>query len=202
MSERKGIGALSVAFLLVISVFAFSVFSYSDDAQDSLFRGMDYVSLGDSITDAIDGKTHTSMVSPYPCLVSEELGFRSHHNLAVSGATVTDVRQDNHIMLQVERIPSGADVISVLIGGNDFLMGVPLGEAEDMTQGTVYGAFNILAKELKERFPQAYIFFMTQFNVPCAPGPNGAGYTMYDLGEVVKSVCSTNSIAVLDPTPS
>ena len=198
MSDHKVVGALLTAVILVVSVLTFCIVTNDSDEQDDLFRSMDYVSLGDSITSAVDGKTHRSMVSPYPCLVTKELGFKSHLNLAVGGATVSDVRPDNNVLLQMDRIPSGTDVISVLIGGNDFLAGVPLGDIDDSSQDTVYGGFNLLVKGLKDRFPQAYIFFMTQFDVPCAPGANGAGYTMYDLGEVVKTVCSSNSIPVLD----
>lgn len=199
MGPKDGIRCRTflIAVMLVVVTLGVSVVSYGSE-EDGVFGRMDYVALGDSVTYAIDGETHVRMMSPYPCLVSRDLGFRSHLNLAVSGATVTDVNADNNIFLQVERIPADTDIISVLIGGNDLLAGVPLGELGDDTRGTVYGAYDSLVVELRDRFPLAFVFFITQYDVPAVDGLNRAGYTVDDMADALKEVCDRHYIPVLD----
>ncbi len=194
---RKGI-VLMTAVMLVLVASGVSIVSYTLEGDGDVFGGLDYVALGDSVTYAMDGGTHERMDLPYPCLVNCELGFRTHTNLAVNGATVSEVSPGNNTFLQLDRIPAGTDIISVLIGGNDFLIGVPLGGPGDDTRDTVYGAYDSLMAELKERFPFAFVFFMTMYDVPLVQGDNHAGYSMGDMAAVLKEVCSKNSVPVLD----
>ena len=156
-----------------------------------------YVALGDSITYGMAGDTGVRMIHPYPCQVSEALRLERHLNLAVSGATVS-YGAGNNTVNQLFVVPSDADMVSVMIGVNDFNFGAPLGDIDDMTQDTVYGGLNLLAKGLKERCPDAFIFFMTPFQFPGNMGSNHMGYTLRDVADAVEDVCASYGIPVLD----
>ncbi|MBO5669264.1 MAG: SGNH/GDSL hydrolase family protein [Candidatus Methanomethylophilaceae archaeon] len=156
-----------------------------------------YVALGDSITYGYDGNTGLRMDRPYPCQVSDALHLKRHLNLAVNGATVS-YGSGNNTVNQLFVVPSDADMVSVMIGVNDFGSNVPLGAFGDSTPDTVYGGLDHLARGLKERCPDAFIFFMTPFRFLSYPGQNGAGYTLKDVANAVEDVCEKYGLPVLD----
>lgn len=156
-----------------------------------------YVALGDSITYGMAGDTGVRMIHPYPCQVSEALRLERHLNLAVSGATVS-YGAGNNTANQLFVVPSDADMVSVMIGVNDFGFNAPLGEFGDSTPDTVYGGLDYLARGLKERCPDAFIFFMTPFKYLSYSGQNGAGYTLKDVANAVGDVCEKYGLPVLD----
>ena len=187
----------TATILMVMALFASSLLGDFEE-RDPMFGDLEYVALGDSITYGFDGDTGMRMASPYPCLVAKKLGVGSHTNLAVSGATVSNINRYNNTMLQFADVPESADIISVMIGVNDFSVCAPLGQMGDMTQDTIYGGLYMLAASLQDRCPDAVIFFMTPFQFPGYPGENPAGYTLSDVADAVKVVCLDRGIPVLD----
>ena len=157
-----------------------------------------YVSLGDSITYGYDGETGIRMGHPYPCQVSDALHLEKHLNLAVSGATVSYGSAGNNTVNQLFVVPSDADMVSVMIGVNDFGSNTPLGAFGDSTPDTVYGGLDYLAKGLKEKCPDAFIFFMTPFKFLSYPGQNAVGYALKDVANAVEDVCEKYGLPVLD----
>jgi lysophospholipase L1-like esterase len=89
------------------------------------------------------------------------------------------------------------DIIAVMGGTNDWSRNIPLGTPDSTDPSTVYGALHTLASGLKEKYPNAYIFFMS-------PLPrketwvNSQGYTVEDVAEAVEYVAEFHNLDFLD----
>lgn len=160
------------------------------------FSSMTYVALGDSITAGSRGKLSGVfsgyMDAPYCELVKEELGLKSVKNYGVSNSTISS--GDGYVSPMVERYNEmeDADIVSVMGGINDYGKPVSLGTISDTETTTFYGALNTLAKGLKEKYSNAFIFFMTPLSVPnFAP-------LLQKYCQAIKEVCARYSILVLD----
>ena len=166
------------------------------------FTQLNYVAFGDSITYGEVVPSGNKMDMPYPELVAEELQLKAVRNYGVRGATVKvpSVASDKpNILSQVLEATSKADIVSVMIGINDFGAGYVLGTAEDTDPSvSVYGAYNYLATLLSEKYPDAFIFFMTPLKPFNWSETNSAGYTLIDMSNAIKAVCEKNGFAVLD----
>lgn len=194
MFLRKGSVFAVASMLVACSLCASLLIDHFDKGDGS---DITYVALGDSITYGFI--THTERMShPYPCQLAYKLGVDEHINLAVSGATVSDTAGDNNTMEQLKGVPADADLISVMIGVNDFGNDAPLGKLGDRTMDTIYGGLELLVSGLVGRCPDAFIFFMTPFPFLNYPGPNGLGYVLKDVADAVTEVCSLYDVPVLD----
>lgn len=156
-----------------------------------------YVAFGDSITYGVDGETQQRMQKPYPQLVAESLELKDFENYGVSGASIV-FRSTSFVGTQLEGAISKADIVSVMIGVNDFLGSHTLGTIDSTTPDCVYGGLNYLASELLKKYPNAFIFFMTPLNQTKSPAVNSADYTLEDVAKAVKEVCAAKNIPVLD----
>lgn len=68
----------------------------------------------------------------------------------------------SHFVTRIEEWDADADIIGVLGGVNDFGIGdVPLGDMEDRTEESFYGALHDLYSRLIARYPRARIVVMT-----------------------------------------
>ena len=159
-----------------------------------------YVAFGDSITYGIDGD-YTSgqagyhMEKPYPTLVAETLGIGAVVNQAKSGATLTAC--DGHVNM-TERVltyTGNADMISVMLGVNDYSAKAALGDMTSRDNTTVYGSLHMVAKHLTTKYPNAFIFFMTPFKYRTE---NNGVYNLADVAQAVKDVAAQYGIPVLD----
>ena len=189
--------AFLTAIVVTVMVSSLCVVCPIPEESDSEFGELDYVALGDSITYGYEWGGGR-VADPYPCLVSKRLGFGTHTNLAVSGTTLTECHGRSNIMSQLEEVRSGADVVSVMIGVNDYAISAPLGDIDDVGNDTIYGSLNLLVTGLKEGCPNAFIFFMTPYPFIGMPGHNSAGYTLADVADAVEEVCASHSVPVLD----
>ena len=163
------------------------------------FSELNYVAFGDSITYGVDGQTKKRMNSPYPTLVGNTLGLRNVLNYAVSGSTITSIEGLTNVNSQYSKSTSKADIVSVMIGVNDYARSAELGTITDTGLSTVYGGLNTLVKGLKEKYPDAYIFFMTP--MPCYREEitsNATGVELVEVVSAIKEVCQKNNIPVLD----
>ncbi len=162
-----------------------------------------YLTFGDSITFGHDGITHAHpMKRPYPMQVAELLGMENV-NRAVSGATLGVNNTD--LCCMSERIlnyTDPADVISLMIGVNDYQTDVPLGKMGDRENTTYYGALTLVAEHLKKTQPDAFIFFMTPFKAKIKgvmhTENNAVGYPLSKIREAIYTVAEKYSIPVLD----
>ena len=162
------------------------------------FTQMTYVAFGDSITWGEDGQTHQQMKATYAQLVAEELELKNVGNFGKRGASITFSTSSPYIGTQLVEAPAKADIVSVMIGVNDFLGAHTLGTIEDTTADSVYGGLNYLAKELLKKYPNAFIFFMTPLEQWKSSEVNSANYKLIDVANAIKEVCTANGIAVLD----
>lgn len=161
------------------------------------FSTMSYVAFGDSIT-------HGSVIkTPYPTLVSNALGVASYANKACGAATFCSnttgrVCMTDRILAHTEQ----ADIISLMLGVNDYLANFPLGTFGDTTHDTIYGSLYLIAEHLTSTQNDAFIFFMTpykcKFGTMIYKDDNNVGYNLEDVANAVKEVAAFYDIPVLD----
>ena len=167
------------------------------------FSQLTFVAFGDSITYGADLIINGRVEIPYPTAVNNILNFKSYENKGVSGSTITA----NNIGLQcitdhITSYTKDADIIAVLGGVNDYNRSLPLGTIEDKDTSTFYGALHVGMEYLKEKYPDAFIFYMTPFKehfhgVDCTT-VNSSGYILEDTAKAIKEVAEIYGIAVLD----
>lgn len=152
--------------------------------------------LGDSITWGYIPDVGTQMENPYPKLLKERLGLAECRNYGISGSTLC---QSAYSPMSVRFLDMNddADIISVFGGTNDQGVGFELGKIEDTENSTIYGSLDILCKGLIEKYPQAFIFFITPLRNGNAK-INSKGYSLEDVANAIKEVCYKYSIPVLD----
>jgi lysophospholipase L1-like esterase len=160
-----------------------------------------YVAFGDSITYGIDG-TKASwgyMADPYPQLVGKLLGLKNVQNNAVSGATLCADSGHTNMTQKILSFNGEADIISVMLGVNDYALNMPLGDAGCRDNSTVYGSLYLIAEHLKKNYPDSFVFFMTPFPTIKSGGNGSTGkYNVSDVAEAVKYVANLYNIPVLD----
>lgn len=185
--------------LLLICVLSLSSICCNDDDLPVDFTKLTYVAFGDSITYGVDGNVGKRMETPYPNLVANELKFSNVYNYAISGSTITKINGRVNVNSQYKNAVDNADIVSVMIGINDYARSAILGSIEDDDLTSVYGGLNVLVKGLKQKYPSAYIFFITPFDC-CRQGiiNNANGVKLPELVTAIKTVCNLNSIPYLD----
>ena len=159
-----------------------------------------YVAFGDSITYGIDGNYNYTeagykMEKPYPTLVGETLGLAAVNNQGVSGATFCVVPNRTSMTEKILSFTGDADIISLMLGVNDFSAGYPLGNTTSRDNSTIYGCLHLISKQLKEKYPDAFIFYMTPFQ---STDVGQGAYTLEDVANAVKTVAAEYGIPVLD----
>lgn len=169
------------------------------------FSNMTYLAFGDSITfgaDCFNGLAQ--MANPYPSLVKLELGLDSVANYAVNGSTIaTNVDDLYSIYTQIATASSGGDIISIMGGVNDYNRNVEIGSINDVSTTTFFGSLNAICQTLKQKYPDAFIFFMTPFKEypyqqTTCDTKNAKGYVLEDYANAIKQVCNNFDIPVLD----
>ncbi|MBQ8358324.1 MAG: hypothetical protein IJX37_00215, partial [Oscillospiraceae bacterium] len=164
------------------------------------FTDLTYVAFGDSITYGIDGNYRSGdanyrMASPYPTLVGETLGIKTVVNQGKSGATLCESPPRVNMTQNILNYTSNADIISVLLGVNDYSAKCSLGDMTSRDNTTIYGSLHMVAQHLTTTYPDAFIFFMTPFQ--CNNTVVGA-YELVDVVNAVKAVAAQYDIPVLD----
>lgn len=185
-----------------MSLFLCGVFASCNRPQTDLdFSRYSMNCLGDSITYGyVPNGGGVQMERPYPEQLKSYLGLKKVRNYGVNGATLSINSADRIIMSQsYKEMDDDAQIITVMGGSNDFERGLPLGNLNDTQNSTVYGALDTLAKGLRAKYPNAFIFFMTTFKLgDYLPEVNSAGYTLQDVADAVIEVCAKYDIPVLD----
>ena len=165
---------------------------------------MTYLAFGDSITYGAEyARNYSKMDEPYPELVAKALGIGEVKNLGVSGATLVKDRVGRVCM--TERIlayQGGGDIISILLGVNDYQDASPLGTPEDRGLDTVWGALDSALCHLSAKYPNAKIFIMTPYKtrIKGVDGTvkNKEGYNLPEVADAVRAVAARYSVPVLD----
>ena len=192
----KRLFSMCIVIAMVLSMCP--TFVFAEDTTD--YSGYTYVAFGDSITYGIDGDYSSGeegyrMEKPYPTLVAETLGIGTVVNQAKSGATWTQHESRTNMTDRIMRYNGAADIISVMLGVNDYAAKCTLGDMNSRDNTTIYGSIHMAAKHLTTTYPDAFIFFMTPFKYRTED--NGK-YTLSDVAQAVKDVAAVYNIPVLD----
>lgn len=178
-----------------------------EDAPEVVdFTKMTVNCLGDSLTYG-SLPSGARMENPYPKLLQQELGFAEVNNFGVGGSKVANEGFQSFISRYV-MFPD-ADIVIVMGGTNDSLSfsldntapRTPLGTPEDTIDTTFYGALDTLCRGLLEKYPDAFIMFVTP--LPIADSVDEwtqacGSFSIEDGCEAVKVVCSRYNIPVFD----
>ncbi len=159
-----------------------------------------YVAFGDSITYGIDGNyksgdTGYHMEKPYPTLVGEMLGIGTVDNQGKSGATFCPNPERANMTDRILSFSGEADIISLMLGVNDFVSCHSLGDDTSRDNTTIYGCLHLISQYLKNNYPDACIFYMTPFQ--CNRKVVNF-YTLEDVATAIKTVAAQYDIPVLD----
>ena len=137
----------------------------------NILYGKKWVACGDSFTangyNASDGFDESVYIYQdgrfagkrivYPYII----GLRNNMdivNKAVGGQTMA--ASSNSFMSVYQNIDADADYITIMLGINDKVMGLPVGTLEDTTSDTFCGAYNIAMEHILENHPFAHIGIM------------------------------------------
>lgn len=119
-------------------------YNFTSGKQTGLLNGLKYVALGDSVT--IGGRYTSKVVS--------DTGL-SLTNLGVGGMRITgDGTTGISGTDKLSSIPLDAKVITLNGGINDWYSEIPLGNINDTSTETFYGAMNTIIKYINENIPE------------------------------------------------
>lgn len=172
-------------------------------------KGIKMAVLGDSITEG-HGVTDREN-NMYYRIVARECGMRELYVDGISGSRFARqtkqsdcARYDNDFISRVDAIDEDCDLIVVFGGTNDFGHGdAPIGNPDDNTPYTFWGACNILCEKLITRFPKSQIVFMGPLHRTTENNPHGdnkpeAVGTLHDYVDIIRAATRKYSIPFLD----
>jgi lysophospholipase L1-like esterase len=128
------------------------------------YLSLNYYALGDSIT---YGSGSTSDSFSYADILHSKFTFNSFTKLAVNGASAMPTIGHSELATQVNAIGANADIISVMIGTNDYYVGNPVGDADavllkpyaSLDKSLSFAeAFRYCLETIKRNYEQARIY--------------------------------------------
>jgi lysophospholipase L1-like esterase len=176
------------------------------DAASSPLAGKKIAGLGDSITYGFiprNAPGYPGQLNSYLTLVAAELGATAL-NYGISGSTLGDAGggANSPFTQRYAAMSDDADLVIVMGGTNDVRKFVPLGVMGDTTDATFYGALDVLARGLLQKYrytPAASvgkgkkIMFMTALRL----GPT-LDVNLPAFNEATIAVCKKYGIPVFD----
>ena len=153
-----GVNAIRMTLWQSTQTGYFPPYLYKLDLSRNGFRSFSSIAgMGDSIM------IGASTTNPFLTEVASRLGIATISNQGIGGSTVSTVGSAplSPMCQRMSSIPSTADLIFFEGIGNDFNTGVPLGTIADTVTTTAFGALNICAEYLVNRFPFATIVWVT-----------------------------------------
>jgi lysophospholipase L1-like esterase len=167
--------------------------------------------LGDSIT---EGAGASKIENNYVNKVGEKLGVESL-NFGVGGTRIAKQNGDGndryaeYFLLRAKKMPKDADLVFVFGGTNDFGHGdAPIGNINDKTDLTFYGALNNLIEYLIETFGKEKIRFILPLARFDQDNPFGEGnkkapsLTLKGYVDIIREVLDEFGIGSLDLSDS
>lgn len=111
------------------------------------------------------------------------------NNFSVAGASLIDIANT----ISSTAADSGYDVVNIIFGGtNDYNLQNPLGNVNDNTANTVFGALNNIATNLKNKFPNAVNYFLSPLKR--SQGTSAAvTYPLEIICQIIESVANKNN---------
>lgn len=159
-------------FMIFVTLFTLIISCFSVKRKDSInnsysdeeiinndivdFSTLSMVAIGDSLLSG------AGIEYPVTVELKKILGLKNCLNYGIPGSTLSDVAGCKPYIYRYDSMLSSADIVLVQCSGNDIGKNV-VGNIYDNIPTTFCGAINILAKGLKEKYPNAYIFFQPGF---------------------------------------
>lgn len=121
--------------------------------------------LGDRITEGAGASSYEKSYVP----VFAEISGAEVKNYGLSGTRIARQTEkseceqcDRDFLERADGMESGADIVVVFGGTNDFGHGdAKIGDFSSRSEYTFYGAMHLLCEKLINKYPDAYIVFMT-----------------------------------------
>lgn len=176
----------------------------------SKFAGKTAGFLGDSLT---KGYGLSDPTKAWEYILKDILGFESIENYGWSGSTISNSSEVDSIGSFVTRAKENIEKIKLL--NYFFIFGITndygaypteIGNETDTSENTVYGALNVLIRELLENCPNTKFYFLTPIKRAKTKGdttefddtPNSLGYTLNDYRKAIINRCEYYSIKYID----
>lgn len=159
--------------------------------------------LGDSITEGAGASEHSkcyvSQFAKMSGAVCRNYGIGGTR-IAKQGAPSQNPRCDLYFRSRIDEMDSDADIIVVFGGTNDYGHGdAPLGNMDDRTDDTFYGALHSLYRELIEKYSESLIVVMTPLHRLNECNLSGGGKVpLKTYVEIEREVAEYYSLPVLD----
>lgn len=171
---------------------------------DNKWKGGIGTFFGDSITEGVN----TSEGKVYWNYLSEILELSIAEPYGLAGSCISS-KSDTGTSIapftaRYKEIRKDADFIVVFGGTNDYGFNTPLGNEEDISDISFYGALYEMLTGLKKEYPEAAIVFMTPLHrtgfgkLNYDSYRNDAGFTLDDYIEAIKIQCAKLEIPVID----
>ncbi|MDN2488333.1 SGNH/GDSL hydrolase family protein [Kosakonia sacchari] len=165
----------------------------------SYLKGGSWFTLGDSITER----------GWYQPIVAENLGLATWTNYGIGGTCIAQKNEHDNsaICLRYKTMGEDPDLITIWGGGNDFGFnfgsegGTEIGDRNDKTSSTFYGAMDLLLTGVIKKYPLARVGFVVTTPVSIARGhgqKNAKGYYLTDYCNASREKCEEYSIPYLD----
>ena len=170
-------------------------------------KGLKINFLGDSIT---EGHGASSKDATYWSVLGKNTGaiVRGYGvggtRFAIKKEPSANPRHDLDFLMRAKEMDKDADAVVVFGGTNDFGHGdAPLGNPDDNTPYTFWGACNTICEMLLTRFPKSQIVFMGPLHRsveddPCGSHKSAPVATLYEYVDIMKTVTRKYSIPFLD----
>lgn len=158
--------------------------------------------LGDSIT---QGSGTTGSDKTFHALIAKKYGMKAARNYGIGGTRIAKQTvpsenpvHDKYYGGRFQEMDDDAQLIVVFGGTNDYGHGDALiGEFDDRTPDTFYGACHYLMGGLINKYPDAKIVVMTPLHRTGERVSNGRA-TLEEYVNVIKEVAAYYSLPVLD----
>lgn len=112
--------------------------------------------LGDSITAGYNNN-NISWVN----MLKNYINIKEINNYGISGSVVSDYVDYYPMCNRYMEMKDGIEYVIIFGGNNDYTRSVPIGEEDDSTTKTFYGALNTLLKGLRDKYPTARFLYIT-----------------------------------------
>ncbi len=159
--------------------------------------------LGDSIT---QGALTSAPEKVFHQLIKEKYELKDAYNCGIGGTRIAkQVGFYNHVCdlyfaMRVDILPEGADAVVVFGGTNDYGHGdVIIGEEDSEDVCTFFGGLNKLYAELKNKYPEAKLIFMTPLERTNQTDPHPPeNKTLIDYVEATRTFCKKKDVYMID----
>lgn len=157
-----------------------------------------YGAIGDGITYGFDGQTGEKMENSYSSLINAHFNFKYFYDKSSIDATLARTDNFDSLYNQIYRVPQGTKIITVMLGINDFINNIELGNFDNPQVHTIYWGIEEGLRILKNRFYNPYILFITPLNQFKYNDTNDIGLKLIDIVNAIKKECEKHNVDVLD----